>query len=65
MDIKQPLEQVVTKILEDASKTGVVSKEQLEIILLYERQTKQDKSILNTVVDNGEMILNFIEKLFK
>ena len=65
MDLKQPLEIVVQKIFDEASKTGVVSKEQLELILLYERQNKKDNNLLLNLVGNGEIVLDFINKIFK
>ena len=65
MDLKQSLEIVVQKIFDEASKTGVVSKEQLELILLYERQNKKDNNLLLNLVGNGEIVLDFINKIFK
>ena len=63
--LKKPLEETVKKILEDASITGVVSKEQLALIILYQQECKQDKSIIKDFLGNSEMVLKFIEGIFK
>ena len=58
-------EDVVKKILEDASTTGVISKEQLALVILYKQECNQDKSIIKDVLNNSEMVLKFIEGIFK
>jgi hypothetical protein len=63
--LKKPLEEIVKKILEDASVTGVVSKEQLALVLLYQKECKQDKSIIKDFLANSEMVMKFIEGIFK
>jgi hypothetical protein len=63
--LKKPLEEIVKKILEDASVTGVVSKEQLALVMLYQNECKQDKSIIKDFLGNSEMVLKFIEGIFK
>lgn len=63
--LKKPLEDVVKKILEDASVTGVVSKEQLALVILYQQECKQDKSIIKEILGDSEMVLKFIEGIFK
>jgi hypothetical protein len=63
--LKKPLEDVVKKILEDASTTGVISKEQLALVILYKQECNQDKSIIKDVLNNSEMVLKFIEGIFK
>lgn len=63
--LKKPLEEIVKKILEDASVTGVVSKEQLALVMLYQKECKQDKSIIKDFLGNSEMVLKFIEGIFK
>ena len=63
--LKKPLEEIVKKILEDASVTGVVSKEQLALVMLYQKECKQEKSFLKDFLGNSEMVLKFIEGIFK
>lgn len=62
--LKKPLEETVKKILENASTTGVVSKEQLSLILMYYKESNADKSIFGDLLEKGEKILEFIEKIF-
>ena len=62
--LKKPLEETVKKILENASTTGVVSKEQLSLILMYYKESNADKSIFSDLLDTGEKIVAFIEKIF-
>lgn len=62
--LKKPLEETVKKILEESSVTGVVSKEQLALILLYHKESNADKSIFSDLLDTGEKIVSFIEKIF-
>ena len=59
--LKKPLEEIVKKILEDASVTGVVSKEQLALVMLYQKECNQDKSIIKDFLGSSEMVLKFID----
>ena len=59
--LKKPLEETVKKILEDASNTGFVTKEQLALILLYQKECKKEKSIIKDLLGNSEAIIKFIE----
>ena len=59
--LKKPLEETVKKILEDASNTGFVTKEQLALILLYQQECKKEKSIIKDLIGNSEAIIKFIE----
>ena len=59
--LKKPLEETVKKILEDASNTGFVTKEQLALILLYQQECKKEKSIIKDLLGNSEAIIKFIE----
>lgn len=62
--LKKPLEETVKKIFEDASKTGCVTKEQLALILLYERECKKDQNPVKDILGSGDMIMKFIESIF-
>ena len=60
-NLKDPLEQIVKKILEEASVTGVVSKEQLALILLYQNECKKEQNTIKDVLGSGQLIMSFIE----
>lgn len=60
-NLKEPLEQIVKKILEEASVTGVVSKEQLALILLYQNECKKEQNTIKDVLGSGQLIMSFIE----
>lgn len=59
--LKKPLEETVKKILEEASKTGYVTKEQLALILLYQQECKKETNPIKELIGAGGMIVNFIE----
>lgn len=63
--LKKPLEETVKKILEDASLTGTVTKEQLVLILMYQQECKKDNNPIKDLLGNSDMILKFIEGIFK
>lgn len=64
MALKNMLEPLVQKILENASKTGVVSKEELIIILTYQKEcNKKSTSIIDELIANGSKIISAIDGL--
>ena len=61
--LKKPLEDLVKKIFEDASKTGIITKEQLAVILIYEQECKNEINPIKDLLGSGELIAQFIEKI--
>ena len=64
MALKEMLEPVVEKILTNASKTGCISKEELIIILTYQKEcNRKASSILDDLILNGTKIIGLIDSV--
>ena len=60
------MENAINKIYEEISKTGVVSDNQLALIILYEKlyHKKNKKSDIDKLFDFGNKAINFLNKNF-
>ncbi len=62
--LKDAMEPVVKKILENASATGNISKNELILILAYQKECKQTTNdVINNVIKSGNKIVEAIDKI--
>ena len=64
MALKDMLEPLVEKILNNATQTGYVSKEELIIILTYQKEcNKKSTSMLDDLIKGGTKIIGAIDSI--
>lgn len=61
MAIEEKLERLVDKILDRALEVGYVTKEELVVLLMYQRQSKKTKDIVEEIISKGTKIIGAID----
>lgn len=61
--MQEKLEKLVDKILDRALEVGYVTKEELIVLLMYQKQVKKPKDMVEEVIQNGTKIVSAIDKL--
>lgn len=61
--MQEKLEKLVDKILDRALEVGYVTKEELIVLLMYQKQVKKPKDMVEELIQNGTKIVGAIDKL--
>ena len=63
MAMQDKLEKLVDKILDRALETGYVTKEELIVLLMYQKQSKKPKDMVEEIISKGTKIIGAIDSI--
>ena len=63
MAMQDKLEKLVDKILDRALETGYVTKEELIVLLMYQKQSKKPKDVIEEIISKGTKIIGAIDNI--
>lgn len=63
MAMQDKLEHLVDKILDRALDVGYVTKEELIVLLMYQKQTRKPKDMVEEIISKGTKIIGAIDSI--
>lgn len=63
MAMQDKLENLVDKILDRALDVGYVTKEELIVLLMYQKQTRKPKDMVDEIISKGTKLIGAIDSI--
>lgn len=63
MAMQDKLEHLVDKILDRALDVGYVTKEELIVLLMYQKQTRKPKDMVDEIISKGTKLIGAIDSI--